>query len=79
MIEVVIENMRFTPATVEVKAGGTIEWKNSDLTPHTATARTFDSQSIEPDGSWRYTFKTAGEFPYACTFHPDMKATVVVR
>lgn len=37
------------------------EWKNADLTPHTATAPSFgDSGSIQPGQSWRHTFNEAG-------------------
>ena len=32
-----------------------------------------------PDQSWQHTFTEPGDFPYACTFHPDMKADVVVK
>ena len=76
---VVMRNMKFDPSFLEVKKGDTVEWKNADITPHTATARTFDSGSIASDASWRHTFTEAGNFPYACTFHPDMKAAVIVK
>jgi plastocyanin len=79
VVHVSIHNMQFVPARLEIKQGDVVEWTNDDLTPHTATSATFDSGSIEPDKSWRRTFTEAGEFPYACTFHPDMKATVVAK
>ena len=76
---VAMKNMKFSPATIEIKKGDTVEWTNEDITPHTATSATFDSASIDPDTSWRHTFTEAGDFPYTCTFHPDMKAEVVVK
>ena len=76
---VAMKNMKFSPATIEIKKGDTVEWKNDDITPHTATSATFDSGSIASDAAWRHTFTQAGSFPYTCTFHPDMKATVVVK
>lgn len=77
---VVMKNMKFDPATVEVKSGETVEWTNADITPHTATAIPFfDSGSIASDQSWRHTFTKAGRFPYGCTFHPDMKGVVIVK
>ena len=79
VIAVVIRNMKFDPPRLEVNKGDTVEWKNEDLTPHTATSAKFDSASIDPEKSWRHTFTEAGDFPYACTFHPDMKAGVVVK
>jgi len=79
VVHVAMKNMKFSPATIEIKKGDTVEWKNDDITPHTATSPTFDSGSIDPDKSWRHTFSDAGSFPYTCTFHPDMKAAVTVK
>jgi plastocyanin len=76
---VAMKNMKFSPSTIEIKKGDTVEWKNDDITPHTATSATFDSASIAPETSWRHTFAEAGSFPYICTFHPDMKAAVIVK
>jgi len=76
---VAMKNMKFSPATIEIKKGDTVEWKNDDITPHTATSATFDSGSIASDAAWRHTFKEAGNFPYTCTFHPVMKGTVIVK
>lgn len=76
---VAMKNMKFFPATIEIKKGDTVEWKNDDITPHTVTSTTFDSASIAPEASWRHTFNDAGSFPYTCTFHPDMKASVTVK
>lgn len=79
IVTVMIRSMKFDPPVLEVKKGDTVEWKNDDITPHTATAPSFDSGSIDAEKSWRNTFTEAGAFPYICTFHPDMKAVVTVR
>jgi plastocyanin len=79
VVPVAMKNMKFAPATIEIKKGDTVEWNNDDITPHTATSATFDSASIAPDASWKHTFSDAGNFPYSCTFHPEMKATVTVK
>ncbi|MFL6590986.1 MAG: cupredoxin family copper-binding protein [Chthoniobacterales bacterium] len=79
VVQVRIRNMQFSPTHLEIRKGDIVEWTNADLTPHTATSAGFDSGSIDPDKSWRRTFIDPGEFPYFCTFHPDMKATVVVK
>ena len=76
---VAMKNMKFSPATIEIKRGDTVEWKNEDITPHTVTSATFDSGSIASDATWRHTFKEAGNFPYTCTFHPVMKGTIIIR
>jgi plastocyanin len=79
VLHVAMKNMKFSPATIEIKKGNTVEWKNDDITPHTATSAAFDSGSIASDAGWRHTFTQAGSFPYYCTFHPEMKGTVVVK
>ena len=78
---VVIENMQFNPATLTVRRGERIVWVNKDLFPHTVTSavKAFDSGSIAPDGSWSFTPRKAGSYPYGCTFHPTMKATITVQ
>lgn len=76
---VAMKNMKFFPATIEIKKGATVEWTNDDMTPHTATSAQFDSGSLASDKSWKHTFTEAGSFPYGCTFHPDMKGVLVVK
>ena len=77
--QVSMRNLQFYPVTIEVKSGDVIEWKNDDLVPHTATSASFDSGSIVSGQSWRHTFMDAGNFPYVCTFHPQMKGVVIVK
>jgi plastocyanin len=82
---IVIKDLQYQPSTLRVQAGQTIEWKNEDIVPHTATsenakgAAAFDSGSIAPGQSWRYVAKTKGSFDYLCTFHPNMKAKLIVE
>lgn len=75
-----ITDFKYEPATVTVKAGGTVEWTNSDTAPHTATAddQSFDTGSLSQGDAKKVTFDEAGTFAYICTFHPFMKATVEV-
>ena len=74
-----IANIQFSPATLEIKKGDVVEWKNNDLVPHTATSSSFDSGSLASGQSWRHTFPEPGTFPYVCTFHTNMKGVVVVK
>lgn len=77
-----IASMRFEPAELTVAPGDTVVWVNEDVVAHTATSSSagrFDSQAIAPGGQWRYKAKTPGRYPYACTFHPTMQATLIVK
>ena len=78
---VVMENVQFTPAALTVHRGERIVWVNRDPFPHTATstAKAFDSGSIPPGGSWSFTPRKAGSYPYGCAFHPVMKGTITVQ
>jgi hypothetical protein len=70
-----IRGMRVTVGMIVGQLGA-----GRDPFPHTATAKgVFDSGSIAPGGSWRYTAKIVGEHSYTCTFHPNMKGTLRVE
>jgi plastocyanin len=80
--QVTIRLVKFSPETIEIKTGQTVEWTNDDLTPHTVTSQgagDLSSGSIDAGASWRHTFTQSGSFQYYCTFHPEMKGTVVVK
>ncbi len=81
MNEVFIQGMAFSPATITVTANTTITWTNKDAIAHTVTSTTalFDSGSINANGTYSHTFTTAGTYPYLCTIHPSMTASVVVN
>jgi plastocyanin len=78
---VIIEAMQFDPTPIEVTIGDTVTWKNKDAFPHTVTAenRSFDSGDIATNGSWKFKASKKGVFPYVCSLHPTMKATLVVK
>jgi plastocyanin len=75
---VTIRDFSFAPATVNVKAGDTVTWKNDGKADHTATGKGFDTGVLSPGASGSFTFKDAGTFAYVCTIHPNMKGTVKV-
>jgi plastocyanin len=72
---------RFMPEALTINVGDTVVWINKDIVAHTATSQAggFDSGTIKPGKSWKYTLKHAGEFAYSCTFHPVTKATLHVK
>lgn len=79
---VTVQDVKYSPETIEIRKGETIEWDNKDLTPHTVTSQEggeLNSDSIEPDASWTHTFAQPGTFPYYCTYHPEMKGTIIVK
>ena len=85
VVTVVIRAFKFEPATVTVHAGDTVEWKNEDIVPHTATADgnpekpAFDSGTIKTGAAWRYVAPEKGTYNYTCTLHPNMKGELIVQ
>ena len=75
-----VDGMRFEPETLTVRRGDTVVWHNKDIVPHTVTAAgRFDSGQITAGASWSWTAGQAGRSEYVCTYHPGMKAAVVVQ
>jgi len=80
--EVFIQNSVFSPSTITVLANTAITWTNRDGMPHTVTSDTgneLGSGNIPANGTWSHTFTVSGTYPYHCTIHPTMKATVIVN
>jgi plastocyanin len=77
-----IKQLKYFPNVVTVHPGDTVQWKNSDIVPHTATTvdKGFDSGSIAVGGTWTLTVPAkTGDYFYKCTFHPNMKAKLIVQ
>ena len=85
VVTIVIRGFKFEPATVTVHAGDTVEWKNDDIVPHTATADgeaqkpAFDSGTIQTGAAWRYVARNKGTYNYICTLHPNMRGELIVQ
>jgi plastocyanin len=77
---VVIDAVKFQPDALTIKLGDSVVWMNKDLYPHTSTSKAggWDSKPIDPGESFKFTPTKAGEFPYICTLHTTMKATLKV-
>ena len=79
--EVKIDNFSFGPATLTVAPGTTVTWVNHDDIPHTvvSTDSIFKSKVLDTDEKFSFTFTKVGSYPYFCSIHPKMTATVVVK
>ena len=75
----------FRPASLTIKTGTTVTWKNTTTVSHTVTSddgKSFDSGAANPiaaGGTFSFTFTAAGTFAYHCAIHPFMKATIIVQ
>jgi plastocyanin len=76
-----IKDYAFSPNTVTINAGQSVEWINDDTVAHSATAddKSFDSGELSQHDTWTHTFTKAGTYDYVCDDHEFMRATVIVR
>lgn len=78
---------KFEPALLKIKVGDSVKWINEDDRGHPIASipgqgtndKELFSKPIPPGGSWSYTFKKAGEFPYFCYIHYVMMGAVIVE
>jgi len=80
---VIIDNFTFSPPMLTVQPGTTITWINRDDVPHTVTSTTeprlLNSPALDTDAKFSFTFTSPGTYPYYCTVHPHMTATIVCK
>jgi plastocyanin len=72
---------RFEPAAIQVPAGTTVTWRNSDNFTHSVSVvdGKFPLLNLSPGQSGTITFDQPGAYAYICTYHAqDMKGTVIV-
>lgn len=80
--EIQIEKFAYSPSTLTIKVGNTIKWTNLDSAPHTVTSSSGNelaSSRLSQGQSYSHTFSQAGTYAYYCTYHPSMKATIIVQ
>jgi plastocyanin len=80
VIQVKIDKVTYGPAEISAHVGDTVEWVNSDIVAHTATARNgaWDLM-IMPNTKKSVILKAAGTVDYYCKFHPTMKGQITVE
>ena len=79
-IQIVMQNLGFSPAEASAKVGDTIEWTNKDFVAHTATARNGDFDvMLPPNKTVSVVLKKDGAVDYYCRFHPNMKAALRIE
>lgn len=71
----------YTPASVTVKAGTKVIWKNGTDAAHTVTGKgswSSYNKQLAVGKSVSHVFSKAGTYKYYCTIHPYMKGTIKV-
>lgn len=72
----------YDPATVTIRAGQTVEWRNTSILTHTVTGEAgFESGNLVPGQVYSHRFDAPGTYRYFCRHHDTegMVGTVIVR
>jgi plastocyanin len=69
----------YSPASVSIAVGDTVNWSNNGQAQHSATADagSFDTGVFGPGASRSHTFTRAGTFSYYCTVHGQAQSGTV--
>src|SRR5213595_2789970 len=77
--EIGIDNYRFTPATLNVRAGTKVVWINNDDVPHlivNVENRFRKSPVLDTDQRFATTLTKRGTYDYFCSLHPVMQGKI---
>ncbi len=80
-VDVSIAGFAFGPASLTINQGQTVRWTNNDPFSHTTTSDTpfWDSGILANGQKFSFTFNTPGAYPYHCSIHLTMTATITVN
>ena len=70
-VVVPLANYAFNPATLEIPAGTTVIFRNTDPDAHTVTSDSgaWAEGQLQQGQEFKFTFNDTGDFPYFCQFH----------
>ncbi len=81
-VEVTIQDYKFQPAEVRIKAGDTVKWINMEKrTSHSVlfpAENGLESERMFPGEHWSRTFTVRGSHAYRCGPHEEMKGMIHV-
>jgi len=78
----------FNPNPININAGDSVTWTNSDNDIHTVTSgsdegpsigQEFDSGTLGEGQSFTHKFENPGTYEYFCNIHPSMVGEVIVK
>jgi plastocyanin len=78
---VMAKDFMFAPTALNVSAGSTVTWTNSDDEPHTVVSESgmFRSAALDTNESFSFRFEKPGTYRYTCSIHPRMVGTIIVH
>lgn len=77
-----ITSNSYNPSTIQINAGDTVIWTNTDILMHTVTSdngtNELSSQILYSGNTYSHTFSNQGTFSYHCTYNSNIHGTVTV-
>jgi hypothetical protein len=78
-----VVDFAFSPTSIKIAQGDTVQWHNTGVRTHTATQdaplSAFSTGNIAPaETSSGKVLNAAGTYPYHCAIHPSMVASIKV-
>ena len=83
-VKISMKNRQFSPATLTVKVGSSIEWLNDDQDIHLVISgkdlqdpnlgKPLDSGTLLPGQYFIFTFTKPGKYPYMCVIHWSLES-----
>jgi plastocyanin/FtsP/CotA-like multicopper oxidase with cupredoxin domain len=79
--QVQISSTGFSPGSITIKAGDSVNWTNQDSSAHSATAddHSWATPTLTTGKAFSRTFTTPGAIPYHCHIHHEMTAKIQVN
>lgn len=77
---VIIQQMQFIPAALNIKIGDTVVWINKDIVDHNVTeekSKSWTSDTLHIGKSWKMAVTDSAN--YFCTIHPTMKGKLLLK
>jgi plastocyanin len=80
-IDVRITGSGFSPRSLTINFGDSVLWRNADRTTHQIVADngSFASPILQPGQTYRFTFRTAGRFPYHDALKVGNRGVIAVK
>ena len=79
--EVTIDNFKFSPSPLTVKAGTKVTWVNRDDMVHSIVFPSLNlhSDPLDSGDAFAHRFDQAGTYDYLCGLHPFMHGRLIVQ
>jgi plastocyanin len=87
-VRIALRDLRFVPSKVRISSGTNVVWTNEDNAEHYVNtdshpAHTYhpaqNSMALAGGGTFSVTFTDAGVYPYHCSAHTSMTASILVE